>query len=796
MNTAPASENGPYPTNHTRPFFYAQPTAQQPFPNPWYLGQVYNPYCLPAPGFRSGNPYFPFYSVSLQEYPGFYVPQPPNYTRMARRPHFNPPPPSPMFYHATRFRHFSSQGRRTECKETQTELRVSENMPKRNGNLGANVRACDAVNMTVLSSGIGTVNESISENLESSRSSGAAVQERDFHKNASTSASYRNLLPGSYAFEKEEVRIEYGSGSPAAIQLWKSYKETIPLYDVANDKEMADDVVKRDVYSLSSCEGVRYGARPEGEMMSQSAAYPKDECRAALPPLMLIDAVQEKDVQCLPSQNNVVGLEPEKRAKASPGARPGLQDTESPVQSSNLPELANSCQDFHAAVKNTESKNTIRANGFHDEESDHREKDGLSNASMEELKDVNVVNHGEVVTCDGELALWAEESVESYVPSASWLACLDNVENNCNYDICLSDRKQKRTSVLSVTSDDLSSRDEGSSMDNGPVSYYMNDYLLRKSLYSFRKSTDSSEKEKIKSGGSLNEDGECTQRDTNAVSTQYNASRDKKDSSQKVEVSGRSRKLGVSLRDVSRRKLYSLKKKPRKNMSLSEPEDSEDYWVVEETVENGCEGDGDDTDEGEYFLEENIPQGKLNISNGKVYKAAPPQHKVVWKYSKGAGPPQLIRWPSSEKVRMKKKGVLESSAQIRRTKQKEQEVDYEPGSYIKRPTGKPERCFEVPDERRASQKLSGGKSHKGNIGMPNEEYWTGRGAKPKLSEQPFVFQSAAKSQEQEKLPRKRGLRSSSKNKPALPEPEEVEVWIAPKTFGNKGRGTRRTFYRR
>ncbi|XP_078537232.1 uncharacterized protein LOC144823001 [Lissotriton helveticus] len=351
--------------------------------------------------------------------------------------------------------------------------------------------------------------------------------------------------------------------------------------------------------------------------------------------------------------------------------------------------------------------------------------------------------------------------------------------------ICLSDRKQKRTSVLSVTS----------SMDNGPVSYYMNVYLLRKSMYSFRKSTDSSEKEKLKSGGSLNEDGECTQRDTNAASTQYNASHDKKGSSQKVEVSGRSRKLGVSLRDVSRRKLYSLKKKPRKNMSLSEPEDSEGCWVVEETVENECEDNGDETDEGEYFLEENIPQGKLNISNGKAYKAAPP-HKVVWKYSKGAGPPQLIRWPSSEKVRMKKKGLLESSAQIRRTKQKEQEVDYAPGSYIKRPTGKPERCFEVPDERRASQKLSGGKSHKGNIGMLNEEYWTGRGAKPKLSEQPFVFQSSAKSQEQEKLPRKRGLKSSSKNKPALPEPEEVEVWIAPKTFGNKGRGTRRTFYRR
>ncbi|KAJ1199814.1 hypothetical protein NDU88_003646 [Pleurodeles waltl] len=577
-------------------------------------------------------------------------------------------------------------------------------MAKRNGNLGTSARACDAGNMTGLSSGIGTGNESISENLESSRSSVAAVQERDFHKNACTSASYRNLLPGSYAFEKEEVRIEYGSGSPAAIQLWKSYKETIPLYDVANDKEMADNVVQRDVYSLSSCEGVRYGARPEGEEMLQSAAYPKEECRVAPPPLMLIDSAQEKDEQCLPGQN-VVGLEPEKKAHVSQGSRPG-QDAESQAMFSKLPELANSCQDFHATVKNIESKNAICFNGFHDEESDHREQDGLLNASMEELKDLDLVNHDETVACDGELALWAEDSVENYVPSPSWLACLDNMETNCNYDICLSDRKQKRTSVLSVTSDDLSSRDEGSSMDNGPVSYYVPDYLLRKSMYSFRKSTDSSEKEKIKSGGSLNEDDECIQRDTNAVSTQYSAIQDRKVSSQKVEVSGKNRKLGVSLRDVSRRKLYSLKKKPRKNMSLSEPEDSEDYWVVEETVDNRCEDDDDETDEAEYFLEESIPQGKLHISNGKVYKAAP-QQKVVWKYSKGSGPPQLIRWPSSEKVKMKK-GLLDSFAHIRRTRQKEQEVDCEHGSYIKRSTGKPERCLEVPEQRR-SQKPSGGK---------------------------------------------------------------------------------------
>ncbi|XP_069469330.1 uncharacterized protein [Ambystoma mexicanum] len=787
MNTAPASESGPYATNHTRPFFYAQPTAQQPFPNPWYLGQVYNPYCLPAPGFRSGNPYFPFYSVALQEYPGFYVPQPQVHARMSRRPSFNPHPPSPMFYHATRFRHFSSQARRTECKETQTEFRQPEPVPK-DGNLGTKPKSCDAGNMTGHSSGVGTVNESISEHLESSRSSAvAAVQERDFHKNTCTSTSYRNLLPGSYAFEKEEVRIEYGSGTPGAIQLWKSYKETRPLYDVANDKDMADNIVQRDVYSVSSCEGVRYGSRPEGgEVVAESSTCTKDECRAAIPPV-IFDAVHEKEIQCIPHPTSMVGLEPERRVKANSVAKPGLS-TESPAQSTKRTE-SNSPQDFQTFTgKDNDTKNMTSSNDFrHQEEPNHGGQGRLMKPSMEEIEDLGLVNTGQMEACDDGLALWADDAGEGYVPSSSWLACFDNVEN-CNYDFCLSEKKPKRPSVLSFTSDDLSSRDEGSSMDNAPVSYYVPDYLLRKSVYSFRKSTDSSEKEKIKSSGSLNEDDECLRRETNVVGTQYNASRDKKGLSDKVEVSAKNRKLGISLRDVSRRKLYSLKKKPRKNMSLSEPEDSEDYWVVEETADNGC--DDEETDDGEYFLHENLPQGPLSISNGKLCKSAP-RPKVMWKHSKGAVPAQLIRWPSCEKVKTKKKGLVESTAQFRRAKQKEQVCEH--GNCVQRATSKLEQCFkEAPEQRRSLQRFLGGKSQRGNPRLSTEEYWTGRGAKPKLSEQPYVLQPPVKNKEQEKPQRKRGLAKLSKSKSNLPEPEEVEVWVA----ASKGRGTRKTAYRR
>nr|AAP43961.1 velo1 splice variant 1 [Xenopus laevis] len=208
MNTtAPPPENGQYSTNQPRPYFYAQPTAQLPFQNPWYLGQLYNPYCIPGPGFRGGNPYFPYYSVALHEYPGYFVPQPQMNTRMSRRPHFNPHPPSPMFYHATRFRHYSSPGRRTETKETQTDPRQQECASKKQHS--SDGKGCDGGNVVYLSSGISsTGNESNLENVEMSMSPATSTQERDFHKNACNSAQYRNMPPGSYAYEKEEEKLK------------------------------------------------------------------------------------------------------------------------------------------------------------------------------------------------------------------------------------------------------------------------------------------------------------------------------------------------------------------------------------------------------------------------------------------------------------------------------------------------------------------------------------------------------------------------------------------------------------
>ncbi|KFV83791.1 hypothetical protein N308_01732, partial [Struthio camelus australis] len=625
MNTASASESGSYSTNHTRPFFYAQPTAQQPFPNPWYLSHAYNPYCVPAPGFRSGNPYFPFYSVALHEYPGFFVPQHPMHARINRRPYFNAPPPSPMFYHATRFRHYSTPGKKTETKETQTDPRQPENKPKKHQDTHIETKGCDAGNMACVSSGIGTETESTSEKQDSSGSS--IVVDREFHnKSPSSSTQYRNLPSGSYAFEKEEVRIEYGNGSPA-IQLWKSFKETIPLYDVASGKPVPENIVQRDLFSVSSCEGMIYGPH-EGEKLVPGTYI--DERKAVLPSKQSAEAMQEKEVQ-----NNEVKLDAEKqvtasqRAKSPPGEAMAVQIAELARSVSIDQPVAR--QDVLVAKKSSSKRTT--GSKTSQEESSLSQQAGLLPSSMEVMSDLSLqqkklnLSHSATNESQTDKSIWCDESVEKYVPSSSWLACLDNMDTNYNYDVCLPQRK--RQSVLSLSSDEMSSREEGSSLDNAPVSYFVPDYVLQKSTYTFQKSTEGLEKEKIKSGGSLNEDEVVGREQINSFDSQDV----KKSSTMKIkEASGKGRKLGALPRSSSRKKIYSLKKKAAK--SLLEAEDSEEYSVRgEEEDEDGEdeeeEEEEEDVDEIEYFFQEATPYGILTPNKGSFYRHV--GQKVLWK---------------------------------------------------------------------------------------------------------------------------------------------------------------------
>ncbi|XP_019364557.1 PREDICTED: uncharacterized protein LOC109291830 isoform X2 [Gavialis gangeticus] len=723
MNTAPASESGPYSTNHTRPFFYAQPTAQQPFPNPWYLSQVYNPYCMPAPGFRNGNPYFPFYSVALHEYPGYFVPQHPMHTRVNRRPYFNAPPPSPMFYHATRFRHYSSPGKRTETKETQTDPRQPEHKAKKHQDLRTETKGCDAGNMACVSSGIGTETDSTSEKQDSSGSS--IVPEREFHKSPSSTAQYRNLPSGSYAFEKEEVRIEYGNGSPA-IQLWKSFKETIPLYDVPSGKPVPENIVQHDLFSVSSCEGLIYGPR-EGEAL-MSGTY-SDE-RKALPSKQSIDVVQEREVQ-----NNEAKLEVEKLGNASQKAK----SPQSEARAVQITDLASSiCNDQSVARQDTliiskissSSKRSTGSKASQDESSLSQQA-VLFPSNMEITNDMFLqqkkLNQSHSVTSGSQMtldkSLWCDESVEKFVPSNSWLAGLDNTDTNCNYDVRFPQRKHQN--VLSVSSDEMSSKEEGSSIDNAPVSYFVPDYVLQKSMYALQKNADDLEKERIKSSGSLNEDEEQVDGEqTNDINNQNF----KSCSNLKIkELSSRGKKMGSLPRSSSKKKIYSLKKKAVKSLSLSEADDSEEFSVVEEEEEE------EDLDEVEYFFHEATPYEMLTPSRGSFYHQI--GQRMLWKPPKNSVPAQLISWPTREKVKLK--SALGEIGLFCKPKEKDQdEVVYSDYGYYerKRPTAKREGLLkEGSDHKRTPQKRSGGRLLKENMGLAVEDYWIRSGAKPKLA---------------------------------------------------------------
>ncbi|XP_027584870.2 uncharacterized protein LOC113992107 [Pipra filicauda] len=765
MNTASTSESGSYSTSHSRPFFYAQPSAQQPYPNPWYLSHGYSPYYVPAPGFRSGNPYVPFYSVALHEYPGFFVPQHPMHARINRRPYFNAALPSPMFYHATRFRHYNSPGKKTETKETQTDARQPESKQKKHQDIRTETKGCDAGNMACVSSGIGTETESTSEKQDSSGSSIAV--DREFHnKDPASSTQYRNLPTGSYAFEKEEVRIEYGNGSPA-IQLWKSFKETIPLYDVASGKSVPENIVPCDLFSVSSCEGMIYGPHERRQMVPGASL---DERQAVVPTKQGAEAVQEKDVQ-----NNEVQLDAEKLANTSQQAKSPPGET----MAVQITELARSVgidrpvvrQDVVIAKKSSTKKSAGSI-----------QQAGLLPSNMEVMSDLSFqqkklsLSHRAINESQTGKSIWCDKSIE---------------KDATNYDICLPQRKCQ--SVISPSSDDTSSREEGSSSDNAPVSYFVPDYVLQKSMYTSQKSTAGLEKEKIKSGGSLNEDEAVEKEQMNSLNDQ-----DDNSSATKVkEASSKGRKLGAVSRSSSRKEINSLNKKAAK--SLSEVEDSEEYYVKgEEEDEDGEdeEYEDDDMDEMEYFFQETLPYGILTPNKGSFYQVG---RRVLWKPPKNAVPAQLITWPAQEKMKTRS-GLVENIGVVYKPKEKEQdEVVYSDYGYYgrKRPMTRREGL----EHQRMLRKFLGGRLLRETVGMLPEEYWIRSGAKPKFSSQIHGSLSPpAKSKDQGCPPlvkpkKKRIGKPPSKRRDTRLEVEEV-VWEMPKYSIHQGRGTKKSLCKR
>ncbi|XP_062979700.1 uncharacterized protein LOC134397001 [Elgaria multicarinata webbii] len=776
MNASQASESGPYPTNQ-RPFFYAHPTAQQPFHNPWILGPMYNPYGIPAGGLRSGNPYFPFYSVPLHEYPGYLVQQHPMHMRVNRRPYFNGHPPSPMFYQATRFRHYTP-GKRTETKETQTDPRQPESKPKKHQDYGIETKGCDAGNMGCVPSGVGKGLESSLENPE--RAVTSAVPERDFAKSSSGAVQFRSLPPSGYAFEKEEVRIEYANGGAPAIQLWKSFKETIPLYDVAK-KTVPENLMQRDMFALSSCEGVVYGPREQGELVP-SIPYPEEQ--------KALEDVQEKEPQ------SKTKLDSEKQGVPSYRTKPPLDEARA-VQLAELtrPDQPRTRQNALLSKRSSGLKRSSGSKAPQDVGNLIRQRE-LFPSGMEIISDSyfpQKLDENHDVTSENwaasEKSLWCDES-EKYIPSDSWLACLDNMDPNFNYNIYLSQRK--RPSVLTLTSDEMSSIDEGSSTDDAPMSYFAPDYMLPKSMCTFKKSTEGVGREKIKSGGSLNEDEEVV--GSEQANTGYNRNLKSYSRVKVKEISTRSRKLGILPRSSSSKQLYSLKKKATKSLSPSEADDSEEYWVKEPEEEE--EEEEEENEEKDYSIQEDSLYGTLNPSKSSPFRQTGQQ--VLWRIPKNAVPAHFISWPAQEKTKMT--GL---PTKVKREQEQEENLFDDYNFCLKRPAAQQ---LEILEHRKKSPKYSGRLQEEGRR-FSADEYWIKSGAKPKFASLGHGGLSpTTKSRETEMLfgsdllcvdsPKNKGARKPPHKRRDTRRDAEVEEWEKPRTTRRKGRETKRSLYKR
>ncbi|XP_040406305.1 uncharacterized protein LOC121066658 isoform X2 [Cygnus olor] len=272
---------------------------------------------------------------------------------------------------------------------------------------------------------------------------------------------------------------------------------------------------------------------------------------------------------------------------------------------------------------------------------------------------------------------------------------------------------------------------------------------------------------------------------------------DVKNSTMKIkESSSIGKRLGALPRSSSWKKICSLKKKAAK--SLPEVEDSEEYSAQGEEEDEEDEDDDDDVDEIEYFFQEAAPYGILTPSKGNLYRQV--GQRVLWKPPKNAIPAHLISWPAQEKIKTRS-GLGENIGVVYKPKEKEQdEAVYSDYGYYgrKRPMARREGL----EHKRMLQKVLGGRLLRESMGIPPEEFWIRSGAKPKVIGRVHGSLSPqAMSKEQGCPPlvkpkKKRIGKPPLKRRGTRCEVEEVEVWEMPKSSVRKGRGTRRSLYKR
>ncbi|XP_059841329.1 uncharacterized protein LOC132402483 isoform X2 [Hypanus sabinus] len=445
MNSSPSyqrTEDG-HPPNQNRSFFFQPLPPPQMFVPPvshFMHPPAFHPYFYPTVEI-GGSLYYP---VCPMPFPRSYGPQSPMAHTNLRRPYFNSFVARPAFYHSARFRHYPFR-RNVTNSEVQTDTNETNPIQPKRTDVVTETMAC--------SSQAAVIRHQQPPGTELASNPVEILQERGLHQGLQgesneteeTAVTTKSTKTGGYALQKEKIRIECSEGAPS-INVWRSFEATVPLYNTPNKK--VEDGIQCEVWSVSACDsGVPFYGPFEADKIIKKAEVP-EEC-----------TLPSKSQRILQDSNKFpeTGFETRtNEALCCPG-RLGKVDS---LLSKNNKSCKFPANEFVPEVSeksplHRSPSGLVRQHGMEEKNATNKENEQIS--SIEPLNEEKVC---ELLKSDVSL-----ESAEEYIPSASVLAWLQDQARSSYWKSGLPQTLQHQPGDPSGSFEEISSKDEESSLD-------------------------------------------------------------------------------------------------------------------------------------------------------------------------------------------------------------------------------------------------------------------------------------------------------------------------------------------
>ncbi|XP_062898702.1 uncharacterized protein LOC134343845 isoform X2 [Mobula hypostoma] len=446
MNSSPSyqrTEDG-LPPNQNRSFFFQPLPPPQMFVPPvshFMHPPSFHPYFYPTVEI-GGSLYYP---VCPMPFPRSYGPQSPMAHTNLRRPYFNSFVARPAFYHSARFRHYPFR-RNVTNSEVQTDTsETNPTQPKRT----------DVVTeTTACSSQAAVLRDQQPPGTESASNPVEILQERglqqglqgESNETEETAVTAKSTKTGGYALQKEKIRIECSEGAPS-INVWRSFEATVPLYNTPNKK--VEDGIQCEVWSVSACDsGVPFYGPFEADKIIKKTEVPEER------------TLPSKSQRILQDSNKFPETGFETRTKDEALSCPGRLGKVDSLLSRNNKSCKFLANEFVPEVSeksplHRSPSRLVRQCGMEEKNATNKENEPIS--STEPLNEEKVC---ELLKSDVSL-----ESAEEYIPSASVLAWLQDKARSSYCKSGLSPTLQHQPGDPSGSFEEISSKDEESSLD-------------------------------------------------------------------------------------------------------------------------------------------------------------------------------------------------------------------------------------------------------------------------------------------------------------------------------------------